>query len=731
MRFKSWLRFSAAFAFVCLALSARAQYTTVSASYLGGSLSPAPSAMIYWQPTGVARVGTSNGQILGVPLTAPVTNGVFSLSVPDSSSTNPNICYAVTAVDPVGTVLLGAGLASDQIHVNTGGAYSCLQPTGSSWNFDTYLPTSTAVVPPLTGGTVTGPITFNSSVTFSSALGSPLFLPGNPTLALQAAPKQYVDCFKDQANGLFNVACYGAVGDGTTNSTTAFQNAVNAATPVGGTVVIPPQRFAVNSTIQSACDAIVCLPVVSASAPQSVHIQGTTRVRHDAQMTGGSGFSDGSIILTSVNTGTDGKSAIFGVPTVPANMGAINNVELEVDHLTLLTYANPKIGCINAFWASGATIDHVRCWNGEHYYTEGTHTQPTNASYGIILPGVGNDTMVSLTWSEISGFNTGVWASEHAYFNGTWTAYSLTGYEFGQGFYPITGHLGSQENALPVKFTGGLTPGSTGTGNITVQINLGLEIDPSNIAGCTSWCYSTTDIQDTQNSGLGIANGDIFYKTTLAGVGNTSSYPIRLAGATNLNFNDGWSNLHSHRAAGTARASDTFGTLPTTDPDGLYPGVSVQYGAYDMVLGHDNTGSHGGAIQCYTGGSGYTLGTSWGSCALNPYGGPTQIGSANGIATVTQSDLPDSKYSFQHIRVATCSTTTTSLSNCSLGPISWPVAFADANYTVVCTPDGFNVAGATTAYNKAAASIYIGVVNLTSGTAVTSGNIDCIAKHDN
>lgn len=50
--------------------------------------------------------------------------------------------------------------------------------------------------------------------------------------------------------GWLNVADYGAVGDGTTDNTTAFSNALSAASSLGGaTVLVPPGTYLVNGTL--------------------------------------------------------------------------------------------------------------------------------------------------------------------------------------------------------------------------------------------------------------------------------------------------------------------------------------------------------------------------------------------------------------------------------------------------------------------------------------------------
>ena len=131
-----------------------AQYTTVSASSVGGAGHLVANGTIYWQLVTPARIGTAGGQALGVPIAATVTNGAFSISVLDTSLSDPaNPCYAVTVIDNLtGRVLLGAGLATNGINVSQGGAYGCVQPSGSTWSFDSFIPAA-----PATALVVAGP----------------------------------------------------------------------------------------------------------------------------------------------------------------------------------------------------------------------------------------------------------------------------------------------------------------------------------------------------------------------------------------------------------------------------------------------------------------------------------------------------------------------------------------------------------------------------------------------
>lgn len=159
-RYALWLRI-AVIAIVCLfAVKGRSQWTGyvhVASNCIGGCEHPVQNGTIYWQPIVPGMVGGSQGEMTSVPATAQVSSGVSALDIPDALTSSPNTCYAVTVVDnATGSALLGAGLASDGIHVNPGGVYGCLQPSSTAnnnWcstvtgcNFDKYVPPATPPV---------------------------------------------------------------------------------------------------------------------------------------------------------------------------------------------------------------------------------------------------------------------------------------------------------------------------------------------------------------------------------------------------------------------------------------------------------------------------------------------------------------------------------------------------------------------------------------------------------
>lgn len=129
---------------LCLsALCVQAQNTTITASHIakfGGAaitgsfcLSPVNQA---GQPINITtQAGVQFSPL--TPLCFPITAGVLSnfAIVPDVSLVQPvNACYQ---------------LAINDNFNRTVGSYPCLQPTGSTWSFDAYVPTSLPSIPAL------------------------------------------------------------------------------------------------------------------------------------------------------------------------------------------------------------------------------------------------------------------------------------------------------------------------------------------------------------------------------------------------------------------------------------------------------------------------------------------------------------------------------------------------------------------------------------------------------
>ncbi|MGC2108235.1 MAG: hypothetical protein WA655_01880 [Candidatus Korobacteraceae bacterium] len=128
-----------------LAVPAVAQLTTVTGSQVDAGQQPAGTAWtLCFTPTGVASRGFhvgSTGQASGQQVCRDVQNGIIlttlrgtiigPMLVADTSLSAPeNLCYVVTLKDANGNIILGG----------IGSGYACVQPSGGTWSFDSYIP---------------------------------------------------------------------------------------------------------------------------------------------------------------------------------------------------------------------------------------------------------------------------------------------------------------------------------------------------------------------------------------------------------------------------------------------------------------------------------------------------------------------------------------------------------------------------------------------------------------
>ena len=82
-------------------------------------------------------------------------------------------------------------------------------------------------------------------------------------------------------------------------------------------------------------------------------------------------------------------------------------------------------------------------------------------------------------------------------------------------------------------------------------------------------------------------------------------------------------------------------------------------------------------------------------------------------------------------RASTCSTTTVQFNSCA-NLLAWTTPFPDADYSVSCTltnPDAPGITGYLID-SKTPSSPHVTTINLASGSAITSGTVECIAVHD-
>jgi hypothetical protein len=299
--------------------------------------------------------------------------------------------------------------------------------------------------------------------------------------------------------GLVNVKAYGARGNGRVDDTSAIQEAINAAFAIGAIVYFPPGVYIANGPLQSACDAVLCVPEYDEARGHPyklVGFQGT-----GATWPGKSVGDSSGTIISSTTTGIDQNSAIIGV-----HRNAPQGVDVYLDGIGFYTTLNPTLGCFNWTNTIGASANHYFCSGGDPWTTP---TEPTHKVIGVGFPAVGNDTISEMRWYQVEGYYDSIVASEHTYFEGGWVAQCVNGYIFGANDHPIEGHLGVQECANAVVVS-----------NYTAFNNVTLELETcrgSTSKVCQPWMTTAGayDIQDPNSQAHGLIN----YHAVTAGIG--------------------------------------------------------------------------------------------------------------------------------------------------------------------------------------------------------------------
>lgn len=174
---------------------------------------------------------------------------------------------------------------------------------------------------------------------------SPIVLPANPTTGLQATTKQYVDLAVP--TGWVNVKTYGATGDGTTDDTTALQNAINA-TAAGGVCHLPPGVYRTSASLV---------------VPPQVVLQGT----HAVTLTYATAPANPCVIKPlAAGSWTGGTAAVIRLLNKTAGSYATDSMAQRIRHLTIDGSANTTTGMVGIQlygYVREAVVEHVTVRN--------------------------------------------------------------------------------------------------------------------------------------------------------------------------------------------------------------------------------------------------------------------------------------------------------------------------------------------------------------------------------
>lgn len=338
-----------------LAVCAIAQtgYVTVMASHVVDSSGhPEASGTITFAPVNNSGQaisflvgGSSGGQAVTRPVSAPITNGAFTITLADTNLTSPkNVCYAVKAVDrQTGYVLLQNG-------------YSCVQPA-----YDTTIPNSWC-----TGGVCN----FDAYVPDLAAL-----------TVVQTGPQGPAGPTGPSGGSVVNPALNGVLPDGSDHSSAFSALLTSVYNSGGGIIQFTPGTYVLNScfTLPNNGDSIPTQPVIRIFGAGS---SGTT-LQPDTDAPNG-----GTIIETSCPTGVafldtrgTGVLEIAGISFVQTGAGTPPPF-IHTTNTRLLIHNDSFYGNASTFGQT-STQDAI-ILGGTGTTIDGTSTSPFQG-YGTVI----------------------------------------------------------------------------------------------------------------------------------------------------------------------------------------------------------------------------------------------------------------------------------------------------------------------------------------------------------
>lgn len=293
-------------------------------------------------------------------------------------------------------------------------------------HYDDLIGTPDAGVPflPLTGGTVTGPITWN----------------GTPTVDGHLAPKSYVDDAVAAAGGgtsanlpLFDVEEYGAVGDGTTDDYLAIRAAWDAmlASSVGGLIYFPRAvTYRVDADVAgrltvSVDEARALFPIPMRSRALTKLTYGLWGVGEPyavraADLGGTPGqVQTASVLRVDYSTpftwsATDGLPSIVGATDADmtdSEGNTFSNVHFTVGNLIIRQPVNPSLCALNLEQCSTVRLRDVAVDVNAVLDDIPQPTHPTGA--GILLPRSNNNVVVDVGHVRVEGHYIALTLTEH------------------------------------------------------------------------------------------------------------------------------------------------------------------------------------------------------------------------------------------------------------------------------------------------------------------------------
>jgi hypothetical protein len=326
----------------------------------------------------------------------------------------------------------------------------------------------------------------------------------------------------------FNVLAYGADNTGTTDATTAIQNAINAAYSAGGgTVFFPNGKYLLSSPLVTSGTNIgnpnsqLYLrydTILGNFGSISIKLLGETPPAPNASALANYAVNRTGVILYSTITGSGTYPSIFGTDGIFTGFANLNLATLTVENINFRVKANisasgPTMSALNLSKMAFVDIKNVVC---DIDTSSNLSVYPTAETFGIYMPYVANGAYNPINNTIVTGYKYGYIFSEHT--NGdninAWVcehAFVFATSPHSQNF----GRLAAQWCKYSVSGLVGTIPPSGGVQKTRLNIDQ-LAVEWEDVNTYNNWFSNRYIVYDSANRitgrltyNIGIRSGDV------------------------------------------------------------------------------------------------------------------------------------------------------------------------------------------------------------------------------
>jgi hypothetical protein len=312
---------------------------------------------------------------------------------------------------------------------------------------------------------------------------------------------------------------YGAVGDGVTDDTEAFKDAIDAMMLTGKPCYLGAMTYLVNGAFDVATNAVIPYPQAGINDPPIVIKfigSAVARTSEDAHAT------KATVIKRTLNNGSGVYASVFSGRTYASTVGGLgsfNKISMEFENIMFAFPNNPTFTFINAHNVIQCQIKNCQSLPENAYQSilEATHSD----THFCIFPGVNNNTQILMESCVIAGWYNGIRYSEHLVIAGnTGIGRCVNGMVGEQGFHLNKGKILLDRCYRGLKVEGQQT------------VHFDFNIEQNNF---TTWDGTLKPGSAHVYDPSDLLHGKIDYKLTDANVGDTV-LPISRYGATDVYF---------------------------------------------------------------------------------------------------------------------------------------------------------------------------------------------------